>query len=176
MITMMLSNSDLMIKLQSIQQIVLGFLRHGRPQVCKNRIEVINPALTYSSVCQTYPWQVVSEHSRTVAPQHSPLPFQFDEAKVIVFTIFCNYFVFFEQKVSNIQKIQLLLSKNCKVISGLNQNCKVLVGRSQKKCKVFLGRVTIYRFMWARKKRYTCTVCKSTRITKKFIRKNFPVE
>ena len=118
MITIMLSNSDLMIKLQSIQQIVLGFLRHGRPQVCKNRIDVINPALTYSSVCQTYPWRV--------APQHCPLPFRFDDAKVITFTVFCNYFDFFERKVGNIQKIQLSLPKNCKVVSGL-RNCNELI-------------------------------------------------
>ena len=33
--------------------------------------------------------------------------------------------------------------KNCKVISGRIQKCKVLLGRNQKKCKVFLGRVTL---------------------------------
>ena len=33
--------------------------------------------------------------------------------------------------------------RNCKVLSGRKQKCKVLLGQSHKKCKVFLGRVTI---------------------------------
>ena len=144
MIAMMLSNSGLRLKLPSEKQMGLGFFtctvyevrgRHGRPQVCKNRIDAINPVLTYSSVCQTYPWRV--------APQQSPFPFRFDEAKIITFSNFRNYFVFFKQKVGNLKKILLPLPKNCKVISGRNQNCKVLLGRSQKNCKVFLGRDTL---------------------------------
>ena len=135
MIAMMLSDSGLRLKSSSEKQMGLGFFRHGRPQVCKNRIDAINPVLTYSSVCQTYPWRV--------APQQSPLPFRFDETKVIILANFCNYFVFFKQKVGNLKKILLPLPKNCKVISGRNQNCKVLLGRNQKKCKVFLGRVSL---------------------------------
>ena len=105
-----------------------GFFRHGRLQVYQtNRAANSNPVLTYLSVYQMYPWQV--------APQQSLLPFRFDNAKVSIF----------EEKDFTFPKICLLLQKKCKAITGLKQKCKVLLGLSQIKCKVFLGRYTLWR-------------------------------
>jgi len=122
MIVIMLISSDLKLKSPSGKQMVLDFFRHKRPQVCTNRIDIINPVLTYSSVCQAYPWQV--------APQQSLLPFRFDNTKVSIV----------EEKKDILRKKMFTFAKKCKAIIGLKQKCKVLLGQSQKKCKVFLGR------------------------------------
>ena len=84
-----------------------------------------NPELTYSSVCQIYPWQV--------APQQSLFTFLFDNTKIAII---------FVKKIKNLffTKKRLTFAKICKAILGLKRKCKVVVGFNQKKCKVFSGR------------------------------------